>query len=630
METEEALLKPAIKYDEPSNGANMAKTLYESFTKNANRTLLVDAQNNCHWTGKQMLEAACRIGGNLIKQVGLKPNDVVMSICEHNSDEIMFALGIIMAGGALYGSSVLDGYEEEKVLCELVPPSVIAANSRLHQMVLELKKNVKGLENTRIVWIDNPTKPSIAQATDQNNNNNNDDTSYYSQLIERDQVILFDDLIKGPLDEALIKRVINEGIKPEEHILTYMLTSGSTGRPKVVPSTHEELMHGIAGMISAATYTVPDQNSPSSKSTLNGYSSHPSDSIILPVNKDCVFSGDLPLDHGAGVNIMFLSFAVGAKFVVMKSYDEDTFWQSVNDHKITTSIASTTFAYKLMLRLKSVIDAGQANKWNLDSLKLIACAGARLAFVDLIKEIKKVYKHISVRQCYGCTEIGFISMPTGKDSQAHIDSVGRLFPGLLAKVVDRETGKLCGAHERGELLVWSRSAFKGYRCHKNDDALKLYQDCHDEKGFYRTGDQVHYDEEERFFVHGRFKDTLILMQDWKILPAELEDIIDQHPLVEFSTVVGMPDPDLVGCHAPKAFLKLIPVDSKKFSDIKSSKLKEKLLSKDIEFIERDVYNFVAQRTAQPKHLKGGVRVLESFPRVGLLNKIDRKALKAMD
>lgn len=631
------LLRSRIRYDAPESNENMACALYEAFKQHSDRTLLVDAEHKLNWTGAQISDITSRIASNLIKQTGLKVNDVVLTICDHAGDEILFALGVILAGAALYGSGVNDGYEEEKVLCELARPNAIAVSSRLHQMVLRLKQNVPGLENTRIIWIDNPTKlQQNQQVVDENNNfdyNNNDDTTglneYYNEIIERDQVILFDQLKNGPKDDNLVETVIYERIKPKEHIVTYMLTSGSTGRPKVVPSTHEELIYGIHSMISASKYPVGSSINDSDLTT-NNNAKKQKDLLLFPITKESVFSGDLPLDHGAGVNTMFLSFIIGSKYIVIKSYDEDTFWQSVNDYKITTSIASTTFTYKLMVRLKSVIDSGQTTKWNLNSLELISCAGAKLTFIDLVKEINKVYKHISIRQCYGCTEIGFISMINGKDCVSHIESVGYLFPGLIGKVVDVDTGKILGPNERGELLLWSNSKFKGYKCHKDDDSEKIYLNCHDENGFYKTGDQVHYDEEFRIHIHGRFKDTLVLMEDWKILPIELEELVNQHPLVEFSTVVGIPDPDLAGCHAPKAFLKLISTSSQEFSQLESIELKEKLLIKDHDYIAKDVYNFVAEQTAKPKHLKGGVRILETFPRNGLLNKIDRKALKLID
>lgn len=641
MTEEEGLLHSRIKYEHPKDGANMARALHEAFKKHSDRTLLIEAEDKRSWTGAQLCDVTFRIASNLIKQTGLQVNDVVLTICDHTSDEILFALGVVLAGCSLYGSGTSDGYEEEKVLCELVRPSAIVVNSRLHQMVLKLKKNVPGLESTRIIWIDNPMKLSNEQISDANNNNIDASTEYHNEIIERDQVILFDELKNGSMDQCLIEKVIYDIIKPKEHIVTYMLTSGSTGRPKIVPSTHEELIHGIQSMLSASNYIVSSADDINQKrnksdfahnSSTNGFKSNNegADSLIFPITKDSIFSGDLPLDHGAGVNTMFLSLIIGSKYIVIKSYDEDTFWQSVNDYKITTSVASTTFTYKLMVRLKSIIDSGQTNKWNLDSLKLISCAGAKLTFIDLIREINKVYKHISIRQCYGCTEIGFIAMLNGKDCKTYIESVGHLFPGLTAKVVDRDSGKILGPNEPGELMIWSNSKFKGYKCHKSDDPEKLYSDCHDEKDFYKTGDQVHYDEEERIYIHGRFKDTLVLMEDWKILPAELEEVIDQHPLVEFSTVIGLPDPDLAGCHAPKAFLKLISPSSKEFDQIESANLKEKLVCRDYNFIAKDVYDFVAQKTAKPKHLKGGVRILESFPRVGLLNKIDRKALKLID
>lgn len=626
MESEEGIINSRVKFDEPKEGISMAGELLEAFQRHAHRTLLVDVQSGREWTGRKLLDSVGRVATNLNRQVGVKADDVVLMMCDHTGEEILLALGLVLAGGAFYGSSPTDGYPEVEALCEIVQPQLIATNSRLHNIVAELKRNFSGLQNVPIVWIDNPTKSTPING-DLNgnyaldNNNNNADLNYYLDIMQKDNVYLLDDLLNGPIDETLLNQVAYESIDAKRHHLTYMLTSGSTGRPKVVPSTHEELIHGIYSMKSANKYCVGSADETKSKRA-----KWP----LMPLDENSILAGDLPLDHGAGVNTMFLSICNGSKFIIMPAYDVDTFWQSVQDYQITSSIASTTFTYKLLCRLKSLIDSGETSKWDLSKFRYISCAGSKMAFIDLVREINKVYEHINISQCYGCTEIGFLTMLSIDDCRTHLHSTGHLFPGITAKVVDPNTSKLMGPNERGELRVLSKSKFKGYRCHPSDDPEKLVAACHDEQGFYRTGDQAHYDEDHRFYIHGRFNDTLFLMQDWKIMPVELEEVVNLHPLVEYSAVVGVPDKDLPGCDAPKAFVKLIPTESKKYRELENDDLRKRLETQDHKFIAEDVYRFVAERTAEPKHLKGGVRILNEFPRVGLLNKIDRKALLRID
>lgn len=652
---EPLLIRSRIRYDPPDENANMASELLAAFRRHARRTLLVDTETGRQWTGADMVDQVGRVATGLVEKVGVRPNNTVMTICDHTGLEILAALGAVLAGASLFGTSAQDGYEESRVLCQLAKPDVIVINSRMHDRALALRQNVAGMAATRIVWIDNPTRLANGQAlasecaTEENNNiehaklGQTDNAHSIESTIARDQVVLFDELIGGPFDEQLIETIAHQRIDARRHVLTYMLTSGSTGRPKVVPSTHEELVHGLYSMLSATKYPLGERvgagagPANGASSAHAGPASRPKPSgPLFPLSIDDVMSGNLPLDHGAGLNTMFLALHLGAKFIVMPAHNEDLYWQAVSKHKITMSISSVTFGYQLFLRLKSLIDAHDTAKWDLSSFKWIGCTGAKVTFIDLIREVRRVYPHIQVSQCYGATELGFISMVHRDECDTeYLESTGYLFPGLLAKVVDRDdASKLLGPGERGELLLWANSKFKGYRCHPDDDAQAIYANCHDNQGkFYCTGDQAHYDHEGHIYIHGRYKDTLCLMEDWKILPVELEDVINEHPLVEMSVVVGVSDPSLPpGCHVPKAFVKLVDVESSEFKQLAlvDDELSARRANNDLDYISRHIFAFVAERTAGPKHLTGGVRILSEFPRVGLLNKVDRKALSQMD
>lgn len=626
---EEGMLRSRVQYQPPEDGANIAGQLFAAFKRHSNRTLLLDASHSMEvkeYTGAQILDKTCRIASALIKEAHLEVGQTVLTMCDHTGREVLLALGVLLAGGALFGSSANEGFEEERTLCQLVKPDLIVTKSSQHQLVMQLKSSLPGLESTRVIWIDNPLKKAADTLNGSSgpDSNNNDDSQYYAHLVKQDQVILFDDLIEGPSDEQLVEDVCTRRIDAKRHHVTYMLTSGSTGRPKVVPNTHEELCHGLASMLSACTFHI-GSNDDEPEAEVGATRR------LMAMSAESVFAGDLPLDHGAGVNTMFLSLYLGAKLVIVPSYEVDAFWQAVSDYRISTSIASTTFTYKLLARLKELIEADETNKWDLSSFQWMSCAGSKLAFKDLVGQVNQVHKQIRIGQCYGCTEIGFISMLNADQCREHLESVGHLMPGLTAKVVAPESGKLCGPNERGELLIWAKSKFKSYRCHGSpEEAQALVNACHDQEGFYRTGDQVHYDAEGLLYVHGRYKETLFLMEDWKILPAELEEVVDQHPLVERSAVVGVPDPELAGCDAPKAFVKLIASESRAFANLadqEAGELKRRLQAGDLEYIAADIFRFVAERTAKPKHLKAGVRILREFPTNGLLNKIDRKALK---
>lgn len=659
----DGIIESLVRYDEPDSNSNLPRELRASFARNSDRELIVDTASGRRWTGAKLLEASQRVATNLIKQLKVKPNDIILTICDHTDHEIVFALGAMFAGAAIFGAMPTDGIEEFVTLCELNKPDVIITESRMHLEVERLCKSVQGLSSVPLIWIDNPTidtTASIKSNLNQENNNNNNNcidhnnldlkieqndqnnniissadeqqNGGYLRMIQEKQVVLFDHLLNGgeEIDEELICDVVNRQIDPQNHALTYLLTSGSTGKPKVVPTLQAQMLHQIMSIYSATKNPIGSASGESNDKT----------KILLPFTRDSIIAGDLPLDHGAGLDCMFLSFMLGSKLIIMPSYDELSYWQAVSDYGITHSIASTTFTCQLIRCVKEMIKSGEIARrgWNLNSLNYMSCAGAKLAIVDSIREVQQTYPQLKVTQAYGCTEIGYISSLPADESHDHIDSVGYLYPGLKAKIVDFETRLPVPVGSRGELCLDSKTKFSTYKCYPGEDVEAIMRNCHESDGFYRTGDSVHMDTEGRFYIHGRIKETLFLVEDWKILPAELEQVVDKHPLVEQTAIIGVPSLEWPGTDAPRAFVKLISIKSKQFTELSSRKelvdgvscgdLCKKLEQGDSKFMRDHIYQFVANRTAKPKHLKGGIYFLENdFPRNGILKKVDRKALK---
>jgi long-chain acyl-CoA synthetase len=88
--------------------------------------------------------------------------------------------------------------------------------------------------------------------------------------------------------------------------------------------------------------------------------------------------------------------------------------------------------------------------------------------------------------------------------------------------------------ETGEILVQSPSATSGY-WNAEAATAELFRD-----GWLQTGDLGRRDEDGYFWFVGR-KKLMIVRRGSNIAPAEIEDVLDEHPKVHASVVVGIPD-----------------------------------------------------------------------------------------
>ena len=62
----------------------------------------------------------------------------------------------------------------------------------------------------------------------------------------------------------------------------------------------------------------------------------------------------------------------------------------------------------------------------------------------------------------------------------------------------------------------------------------------DDRGFFRTGDMGRIDEDGHLFITGRIKEMMIIAGE-NVFPREIEEVLDHHPSVKASAVIGVSD-----------------------------------------------------------------------------------------
>jgi long-chain acyl-CoA synthetase len=102
---------------------------------------------------------------------------------------------------------------------------------------------------------------------------------------------------------------------------------------------------------------------------------------------------------------------------------------------------------------------------------------------------------------------------------------------------------------------------KEYRKHPEETAQTLRRHA-DGLTWVYTGDLGVMDEEGYIFFRGRAK-RMIISSGYNVYPAQLENILDAHDMVQMSCVIGVPD--AYRMQKVKAFVKLaagVPADEK--------------------------------------------------------------------
>jgi acyl-CoA synthetase (AMP-forming)/AMP-acid ligase II len=110
-------------------------------------------------------------------------------------------------------------------------------------------------------------------------------------------------------------------------------------------------------------------------------------------------------------------------------------------------------------------------------------------------------------------------------------TVGRVLPLLEYRLEPLESAD-ANAPETGELWVRGPNVMRGY--FRQPEATRA---CLDDRGWLNTGDIARVDERGELFIVGRSKE-LIIRSGFNIYPPDVEAVLNAHPQVTLSAVVG--------------------------------------------------------------------------------------------
>jgi long-chain acyl-CoA synthetase len=230
----------------------------------------------------------------------------------------------------------------------------------------------------------------------------------------------------------------------------------------------------------------------------------------------------LPLFHVGGLFITTSSFHGGALNVNMSKFDADQAARLIEEKQVT-------LMFDFAPVLSAILEQHEKSAKNIKSLRAVIG-------LDTPETIEKFQQATGgAFYClYGQTETSCLAT-LGKYNDRP-GSAGKTIPLADVRVVDDynrpvETGQV------GEIVMKGPMVFKGYWNLPEDNAY-TFRD-----GWHHTGDLGRFDEDGFLWYQGRKEEKeLIKPGGENVYPAEVEKVIMQHPAVEKTVVIGVPDP----------------------------------------------------------------------------------------
>jgi long-chain acyl-CoA synthetase len=274
----------------------------------------------------------------------------------------------------------------------------------------------------------------------------------------------------------------------------FAFSSGSTGTPKGMIRTNANLAAEAEQFHDTVTVTEED--------------------VILAV---------VALFHAHGLgNSLLASVRSGASLVLLPRFERDAVLGAIARERVTT-FPGVPFIFQTLAETR------RSARADVSSLRLCISAGAPLApeTFDLFHDRFGV----PIRQLYGCSEAGSVTINLDADPTVSRTSVGCPMRGIEVQVVD-DDGRARPGDETGEIEFRSGALTAGY-VGEHATANEAFHD-----GWFRTGDLGYIDETGNLYVTGRTK-LYISTSGFKVDPFEVEAVLRTHPDVADVVVVGV-------------------------------------------------------------------------------------------
>ena len=277
-----------------------------------------------------------------------------------------------------------------------------------------------------------------------------------------------------------------------------LYTSGTTGHPKGVMSSVTNLAASLDGAI--ATF---------------GF------------DRDARVLVAMPLFHIGGAGWAIAGLASGATAIIVRDLTPCGLLDTLVNERIT-------HAFVVPAVIEMLLAVPGINTADLSALRCLAYGAAPIS-ADLLQRAQRSLD-VGFFQIYGMTEAtgaATVLAPFDHSDPDRVGSAGRPVAGMELRIVDPDNTENVPIGQVGEVWVRGAQVMQGYWNQPDATNETIIG------GWLRTGDAGYVDPDGFLHIRDRVKDMIISGGE-NVYPAEIENVLADHPGVASAAVIGVP------------------------------------------------------------------------------------------
>jgi long-chain acyl-CoA synthetase len=242
---------------------------------------------------------------------------------------------------------------------------------------------------------------------------------------------------------------------------------------------------------------------------------------------DTVWGCILPMSHISGPIYLNEIADKGSSMVIFDQFNPITLLEGIQKHRVTV-FHGVPVIFQLILGVPNL------KEYDTKSVELASMMGTTVP-LSLMRAFKNAQPHVNVIQGYGLTETSpLITLTEPHMADKKMASIGRPVPDIDMRIVDENDRELPEG-EAGEIATRGPHVMKGY-FRRTDATAERIRD-----GWLYTGDVGRRDGDGYYYHLGR-KDDMIITGGLNVYPAEVENMLCDHPAVQEAVVFPIPEP----------------------------------------------------------------------------------------